>query len=79
MANILQSSTSQIQEQRKDTYERLNHVSFLPSCPDTLHIQMTSEGYMGIRLIDITVFCLCLLCATFLYNPPPPCKLTFYI
>lgn len=79
MANILQSSASQIQEQQKDTSEKLNHVSFLPSRLDTLHIQMTSEGSMGICLIDITVFCLCLLCAGLQCHPPPPCKLTFHI
>lgn len=71
-ANILQSSAPQIQEQQKDTEQRLNHVSFLPRCLDTLHIQMTSEGSsVGICLIDITVFCLCLLCARLQYHLPP--------
>lgn len=79
MANMLPSSASQIQEQQKDISERLNHVSFLPSCLDTLHIQMTSEGSTGTCLIDITVFCLCRLCARLQWHPPPPCKMTFHI
>lgn len=40
---------------------------------------MTSEGSMGIYLTDISVFCLCLLCARYQCHPPPPHKLTFPI
>lgn len=61
LSDTLQSATSQIQRQRGDTNERLNHVSFFspPPPPFALtppHIQMTSEGCAGICLIDITVF-----------------------
>ena len=34
---MLPSSASQIQEEQKDAEERLNYVSFLPSCLDTSH------------------------------------------
>lgn len=70
-----------IQQQHKDANERLNHASFSsPFASTPLHIQMTSDRSVGIRLIHITVFCLCLLRARLQRrHPPPPRQLTFHI